>query len=32
MKISEKEWMNSLLIDDWEAKYKPEQARVYLIS
>ena len=32
MKVSEKEWMNILLIDDWEAKYKPEQAHVYLIS
>jgi len=31
-KVSEKEWMNISLIDDWEAKYKPEQARVYLIS
>jgi len=32
MKVSEKEWMNILLIDDWEAKYKPEQAHVYSIS
>jgi len=32
MKVSEKEWMNISLIDNWEAKYKPEQAHVYLIS
>jgi hypothetical protein len=32
MKVSEKEWMNILLIDDWEAKYKPEQAHVYSVS
>jgi len=32
VKVSEKEWMNILLIDDWKAKYKPEWACVYLIS
>ncbi len=32
MKISEKEWMNISLIDDWEAKYKSKQAHVYSIS
>ncbi len=32
MKVSEKEWMNILLIDNWEAKYKSEQAHVYSVS
>jgi len=31
-KVSEKEWMNIPLIDNWEAKYKSEQAHVYPIS
>jgi len=31
-KVPEKEWMNILLIDDWEAKYKPGQAHVYSVS
>ena len=32
MKVSEKEWMDISLIDDWKVKYKPEQAHVYSVS
>ena len=32
VKVSEKEWMNISLIDDWKTQYKPGQAHVYSVE